>query len=125
MKKWIIILAILFIAFLVYKYIYKEHRNIHNERSEFVLNAKTLVDEFQIDPTKAESKYLNKTITVSGSVSKLNKKELTINDKVFCLFNESITTIILNQNIKIKGRFIGYDDLLEQVKLDQCSITNN
>lgn len=125
MKKWIIILAILFIAFLVYKYIYKEHRNIQNERSEFVLNAKTLVDEFQIDPTKAESKYLNKTITVSGSVSELNKKELTIDDKVFCLFNESITNIILNQNIKIKGRFIGYDDLLEQVKLDQCSITNN
>ena len=50
------------------------------------------------EATKAESKYLNKTITVSGSVSELNKKELTIDDKVFCLFNESITNIFLLKN---------------------------
>jgi hypothetical protein len=24
--------------------------------------------------------------------------------------------------IKIKGRFIGYDDLLEEIKIDQCII---
>ena len=30
----------------------------------------------------------------------------------------------LNTKIKIKGRFIGYDDLLEHVKLDQCLIIN-
>ena len=27
--------------------------------------------------------------------------------------------------VKIKGRFIGYDDLLEEVKLDQCLIIEN
>ena len=27
-----------------------------------------------------------------------------------------------NLQVKIKGRVIGYDDLLEQIKLDQCTI---
>jgi hypothetical protein len=27
-----------------------------------------------------------------------------------------------NQTVKIKGRFVGYDDLMEELKMDQCQL---
>jgi hypothetical protein len=30
--------------------------------------------------------------------------------------------VMLNSQVKIKGRVTGYDDLLEELKLDQCLI---
>ena len=32
---------------------------------------------------------------------------------------------LLNNDVTIKGRCIGYDDLLEELKMDQCIIIKN
>jgi cell division protein FtsL len=123
MRKWIILLIFLVIAIIGYNYIYQDHRSIENENAEFVLTSDNLSNEFVINSVEAEQKYLNKTIEVSGLVSELNKNNLTLDGKLFCQFTNEINAQ-LKQNLKIKGRFIGYDDLLEQIKLDQCTIIN-
>ena len=124
MRKWIIILIILIIAAIVgYNYIYQDHRDIENENAEFVMSSSEIASQFLENATTAEQKFLNKTIEVSGLVSEVNTNEITIDDKVFCQFsNTNQNTIKTNSKVKIKGRVIGYDDLLEQVKLDQCTI---
>ena len=45
-----------------------------------------------------------------------------INNKIFCKFDNIVNKININDSIVVKGRCIGYDELLEEIKLDQCSI---
>jgi len=120
MRKWIVLLIIVVIGIIAYNYIYKEHRDIESERAEFTVTSIDLSDEFVVNPSASEQKYLNKTIEVSGAISELNETDLTLDGSIFCQFRSKIQINI--KDISIKGRFIGYDDLLEQIKLDQCSI---
>ena len=125
MKKWyVLILLCIVVGIIGYRYVYQDHRDIATETSIYKLTASDLLDEFAINPMTSENKYLNKTIEVSGSISDKNPQSITIEDKVFCQFSSKIQKALNTEQIKIKGRFIGYDDLLEQVKLDQCMIIN-
>ena len=120
MRKWIVLLILIVIGIVAYNYVFQKHRDIESEPAEFVVNATDLVDEFAINPSASEKKYLNKTIEVLGTITELNNHDLTLDNKVFCQFNSKIK--VETDTIKVKGRFIGYDNLLEEVKLDQCSI---
>ena len=120
MRKWILILVVVVVGLIGYTYIYHEHRDIENEKAEFVLNASDWANEFAINPSASEKKYLNKTIEVQGTITELNDFDLTLDDNIFCQFSSKVK--VESKSIKVKGRFIGYDNLLEQVKLDQCSI---
>lgn len=126
MLKKIIVFGVIIIAGIVgYNYIYQDHRTIENEKVEFIVSSQEIASQFFENVTTSEQKYLNKTIEVSGLITEISKKDVTLDDKVFCQFSEAIKTSVKNKSkIKIKGRVIGYDDLLEQVKLDQCTIIN-
>ncbi len=121
-----ILIVLLVIAVLTYNYMYQDHRDIKTEASAFVLDTEVISSNFSENITEAETTYLNKTIEVSGLISETDPNSITLDDKVFCQFSKTINqSITLNSTIKIKGRVIGYDDLLEQVKLDQCTIMLN
>lgn len=123
MRKWIVILVLIVVGVIAYNYIYQNHRDIESETAEFIVRATDLTNEFVINPSAAEKKYLNQTIEVFGSITELNDYNLTLDGKIFCQFSSKIE--FENKNAKIKGRFIGYDNLLEQVKIDQCNILTN
>ena len=124
MRKWIALLIIVIVTFLGYHYIYQDHRDIESETAAFTFTAEDITNEFEINPSDAESKYLNKTIIISGIITELNSNQITINDKVFCQLNNAPNILKTNQEVTLKGRFIGYDNLLEEIKLDQCYIIN-
>ena len=123
MRKWIVLLILVVIGIIAYNYIYKEHRDIQSEKAQFVKTSKDLSDEFVVNPSASEQKYLNKTIEVSGTISELNAFDLTLDGSVFCQFSSKIK--INAKDVIIKGRFIGFDDLLEEIKLDQCILIND
>ncbi len=124
MRRYWILIAIVIIAIVGYNYLFKEHRNIESENAQYSLTANQIHSEFRNDPMVSQKKYLNKTIEISGGISEINETEITIDDMVFCQFSGQIPQqgILLNSKVTVKGRFIGYDDLLEQIKLDQCTI---
>lgn len=126
MRKWIIILVItVVVSIFGYNYIYQDHRDIESEQAEFTMTSSEINQLFSENSTSAEQKFLNKTIEVSGLITGINSNDITIDDSVFCQFSNNLeTSLDKNENIKIKGRVIGYDDLLDQVKLDQCTIIN-
>ncbi|RKE94995.1 OB-fold protein [Ichthyenterobacterium magnum] len=125
MKKYIALIALILIIIIGYNYIYKDHRDIHKEQPKFTISSNNINAEFINNPVLSQEKYLNKTIEISGQVTEVNSNNITLDNKVFCLFtNQIIKTIKKGEKVKIKGRVIGYDDLLEQIKLDQCSIIN-
>ena len=125
MKKVIIGLIIVALAvFGVYKYVYQSHRDIKTESASFTIEAKTVLQEFASNQESATTKYLNKTIEVSGLITEIEGNSVVLDESVFSSFIEGtdMSGVINGANLRIKGRCIGYDELLEQVKLDQSSI---
>tara|TARA_R110002124_G_C8924680_1_gene511510 strand:+ start:1215 stop:1607 length:393 start_codon:yes stop_codon:yes gene_type:complete len=130
MAKYKIVIALL--IFLVasiggYLYVYQGHRDISNEKESFSVNVDTLYTEFMSDEFQANEKYLDKTISVSGRITKIDykNKSIVINEKLFALFDNYLPASIKPQlEVEVKGRLLGYDSLLEEIKLDQCVIVN-
>ena len=123
-KKILILLGILGIGAIIgYNYIYKDHRNISNETAKYSVAASNLVQDFSKDASVAQQKYLNQTIEVTGTITAKDTNSVTLDDAVFCSLSNPVK-VALNRTITIKGRFIGFDDLLEEVTLDQCTISN-
>jgi autonomous glycyl radical cofactor GrcA len=130
MAKYKIVVALL--IFLVasiggYLYVYQGHRDISNEKESFSVNVDTLYTEFMSDEFQANEKYLDKTISVSGRITKIDykNKSIVINEKLFALFDNDLPASIKPQlEVEVKWRLLGYDSLLEEIKLDQCVIVN-
>lgn len=122
-KRIIVFIVILTVAIISYMYIYQDHRNIKNEVAQYQLTSNEIASQFSENNKNTKTNYLNTTIEVTGKISENDSNSITLDDKVFCQFNKTIKrTVVYDSKIKIKGRIIGYDDLLQQVKLDQCSI---
>jgi hypothetical protein len=122
-RNLLLLFILVLLVFIAYSYVYQNHRDIKTEKAAFSITSNEILNEFSINPIEAEKKYLNKTIEVKGEITEKSKSTITLNDLVFCQFSNQISNLLNdNTQIKIKGRVIGYDDLLEQVKLDQCFI---
>ncbi|MEJ2114020.1 MAG: hypothetical protein P8X62_10150 [Flavobacteriaceae bacterium] len=122
-KKIFVFIITVIVVIITYNYVYQDHRNIEKEKAEFVVSATKISDEFSNNIEKASDKYLNKTIEVSGKITKLSEKDIVLDSKIFCQFVSNINGNVEEGDVvKIKGRCIGFDDLLGELKLDQCSI---
>jgi ribosomal protein L18E len=124
MKKVVfILLVILCILFLSYNYLYHEHRDISNEKAVFSITGTKILQDFSVDESKANSKYLDKTIVVKGKITSIDalNKTIIIDEKVFVLLKKT-AEVKQNEVITIQGRVIGYDSLLEEIKIDQAEI---
>jgi len=109
----------------VYFYAYQDHRDIAKEKGNFEVIATEIFMEFQDNEKEATAKYLDKTIIVSGKVDSFDPstQSVFLDGKVFATFlNEIPQEIELNAEITLKGRLIGYDSLLGELKMDQCII---
>ncbi len=123
MVKKIIIIAVslIIIFFIAYNYLYQEHRNIEKEEVAYVMSSQDFFNEFSLKPVVSAKLYLDKTVLIDGNISEINEYDITLDDAVLCQFGDKIIfKNKVNDRLKIKGRCIGYDDLLEQVRLDQC-----
>ena len=113
------------VFFSIYNYIYQNHRDIQSEKAAYTLKAVDLAKAFLDNEEEATVKYLNKTIEIEGNLSGINATSVTVDNVIFLAIeeNESLpASHLLNTVIHIKGRCIGYDSLLEEVKLDQSSL---
>ena len=126
MKKGIIALLLFFVFFIIlYFYLFQNHRDINSEIATFTVTTTTLNEDFKNDSAKANKKYLDQTIIVSGILTffDLKSKSIIIDNTVYATFiTKKFPSVKVGCTISIKGRFLGYDDLLEQFKVDQISI---
>lgn len=121
-NKLIFIIIVFFVIIFAYNYAYPDHRSISEEVVSFTVKADYIHNEFIENTSQAELKYLDQTVLVSGIVTAIDSKSVTINNKVYGQFETLKSDLKVNDSIAIKGRCIGFDDLLEEIKLDQCSI---
>lgn len=126
-KKWILSILVVGIvtAIFVYNYIYQDHRDIKSEKATFTLTAQEMANAFASDEQAATEKYLNKTIEVEGVVEIAQEKTIMMSPGVFFALSESNNNhTSVGATAQIKGRCIGYDSLLEEIKFDQSTFTN-
>lgn len=126
MKKKIIVIVLVIILACVglYFYAYKGHRDIATENADFELTVSGLSKEFSENDSLANSKYADRTIQIYGKVTHVDLPSHTIiiDEKLSVVFTDSVLPKINTEDaIKIKGRFVGYDDLLEEFKVDQAT----
>ena len=120
MRKWIFPILVVLTGLLLYLYLQKPHRDVGTEEPIYVLSTAELKAEFSGANSSPEGKYLNKTILVKGRVTQQSVNSLVLDNFVFCDFQESLPpNLTEGDSLSIKGRVIGYDDLLEELKLDQ------
>lgn len=126
MKKKIILFLFSssILAFVVYKYVYQQHRDISSEKASYSISVDQLKNEFSQNESNANKKYLDKTIDIYGEVTAMDlaNKQIVIDSSLTTTFSEAISNVKEKQKITVKGRFIGYNDLLEEFELDQCVI---
>jgi len=111
-------------VFVGYKYTYHGHRDISDEKEVFNDTALVLKQYFHENIDESSDKYLNKTIVVSGVISEIESNAIMIDDNVYCVFDKDIDEFSIGKQVKVKGRCLGYDELLEVVKIDQSIIFN-
>ena len=126
MKKKIVITLAITVLFLLlgYNYLYKSHRNLEEETALFSLTTSKLISDFSENETLANQNYLDKTIQIKGILTSFNQEEnsITVDEKLFGLLLNQNSGFSINDSIEFKGRFLGYDELLEEVKMDQITI---
>lgn len=122
---WLAMVTCVIVCFTLYKYIYQEHRNVSEEEPAFSLTSQTINNEFLDNIELSDKKYSNKIIVLHGEVTEIHSNYITLDDNIFCQFKNLVPkNVKVNTPIYIKARYIGYDDLLEEIKLDQSSIIN-
>lgn len=128
MKKKLLVFVLVIAAVvsaIVYFYMYKEHRNIATETADFTITVADLQKEFMANDSAAYQKYQDKTIQIAGKISSTDdaNKTIIIDDKLFAAFLEKLPVdLVSGKQITIKGRFLGYDDLVEEFKMDQAAV---
>jgi len=123
MKKQTKLLIVLFLVitggYFAYNYMYQDHRDIQSEEAKVTVSASGLVSFFK--DNKSEE-ILNNTVQISGKITEMDAKSITLDDSVQCSFDQELKEVNLNDKITVKGRCIGFDDLFEIAKLDQSTI---
>ncbi|MBC7607519.1 MAG: hypothetical protein H7199_11275 [Burkholderiales bacterium] len=126
-KKVMIVLAFLIVVGVgLYLYLFKNHRDISSESADYKLSVKELQQQFAENDTLANKKYADKTIEVYGKITDIDlpSHTVTIDEKLSAVFRDSVLDhLAVEKQTLIKGRFVGYDDLLEEFKMDQVSLS--
>lgn len=130
MKKKYILLStvVILLVFIGIKYvIYKPHRTISEEKVFKSFTAENFIEAFEKD-TLFLTNYTNQTISIYAKEIELDfeNKIGLINNKIATRFEdfETLKNHSL-KNVTIKGRLVGYDELLDEFQMDQCIIIEN
>ena len=124
-SAFIIVFLLLLISagiYFYYGFVFKEARNIGSEIPDFTITASNLGKDYESNPQIADSLYLNKTIEITGMITKNTDYEVILENTIFCLFMQKTKMKFINEKVTVKGKCIGYDELFKEVKLDQCII---
>ena len=112
-------------VFFVYN---KPHKDFSSAQADITIDATKLYEHYQDDLSNANLKFLDKVLLVNGPVTEINSNLVIIKGNIICSLDSSHfldTSIKLYDEISVRGRCIGYDDLFGEVRIDHCFIMQN
>lgn len=123
-KIVLVVLLMCIIAFFGARY-YAYHfgqRDLQSEETKFTVTSSEIVNEFVTNVSVANQKYLEKPIVVTGKVTTVSGNNVLLDQSINCTFEKADLSIKENQTLNVKGRVIGFDDLLGELKMDMCNL---
>ena len=124
-KKYLILVFIVLLI-IVYAVWNKPHKNYSNTKPNIIIYSSNFINEFKANATIATEKYLNQIILVNGNVTDKLNKSIVLDNGIVCSLDssslEALELIQINDEGIIKGRFVGFDDLFKEIRLDHCFI---
>lgn len=118
----IVIVAIVYFSF------NKPHKNFVKAPLDYTIQSTELFQKYQVDVSNANTSFLDKILLIKGTIKEISSNMIILDGNIVCSFNPPQTIdpkLKLTDKISIKGRCIGYDDLLEEVRIDNCSLMQN
>ena len=102
----------------VYQYISMSPKDVVEITPEYVGDA----TEFNFLVTDNLSYWTGKVVQITGEVTELTEYGIVMNGTIFCQFEngDDLQSIVENQQINIKGKLVGFDEILMEIKLNQC-----
>lgn len=126
-KKNKIILTVLLVLIVAgiggYFYIYQSHKSLDDMEVVYTGSAQEFQSKMEAS-ADAWSKEGDKVIELTGIITAKDVKGISVDDNFYFQLEEGTKTdgLAEDQKIRIKGRIIGYDDLLGELKLDKAII---
>ncbi|MDA9349113.1 hypothetical protein OAB30_03140 [Polaribacter sp.] len=117
-KFILLVLAVCCSGWITYSYLMKPPASIESRQVAFTGTAA----EFSPKVQENANEWLNSIVVLEGVVTSKDENGITLNNRIYCQFSTRQKIVVAEQTLQIKGRFIGYDDLLNELKLDQCII---
>lgn len=121
-KKIIILCITILLSFIgIYVYVTKPATDYYTLKSEKTFESTSQFVDFQED-------YLSKIVEIHGVVTHINTISPFVNitlDTSFVFSFEMTKTeknFFLGEKLKVKSRFVGYDDLFEEYSFTDCNI---
>jgi hypothetical protein len=131
-NKKILIGFTLFSAIVIFAIVYfsfnKPHKNFVKAPLDYTIQSTELFQKYQVDVSNANTNFLDKILLIKGTIKEISSNMIILDGNIVCSFNPPQTIdpkLKLTDKISIKGRCIGYDDLLEEVRIDNCSLMQN
>ncbi len=123
MKKKIILILIILavVGYFGYNYVMAAPDDISKSKVNFKISAMNFANEFNENEKNATTKYQKKVIVVKGIISSVENNSITLDGKVTCGFENKVD-LKKGELVNVKGLFIGFDEMFEEVKLDKCSL---
>ena len=128
-----VVVAVIY-AFYIYN---KPHIDVENQKADFDIGADIILNDFTSDPVTAAQKYNGKIIIVDGllnsEVSKdpgdrsilISSADVMINCELDSTQLPELQGYTKGEPVTVKGIFIGFDDLLEELQMNNCFIGKN
>ncbi|PTX59494.1 hypothetical protein C8N46_10983 [Kordia periserrulae] len=123
-KIFLSILALLVVGGIAgYFYLYQSHTSINDMEIVYTGSAEEFQNKMEAN-ADAWSKAGDKVIELTGTITAKDLKGISVEGSFYFQLEDGTSTDNLqeDQKIQIKGRIIGYDDLLGELKLDKAII---
>lgn len=120
-NKTIVILVLLGIGlWSAYQYVFKKPLTTDEITAAYQGSAEEFTKLIQND----FEQWNNKIVQITGTTTNIEEAGILLNESIYCQFDkkELLKNCKENETITLKGRVIGFDELLEEIKLNQCII---
>ena len=120
-KLAIILLILIFIIGIFYFFTYqKKHIDWIHIQPQISLSVQELLQNFQ---NGEGNDLINKVVQISGTITALDDSLYILDKAVVCKPAVNIESNITEKEfVTVKGRCVGYDDLLMEVRLDHVVV---
>ena len=100
-------------------------RDLTQEDTAFTVTSDRITEEFKSNTEVSNKKYLEKAVAITGKITAVNDNEIILNNTIVCNLKNKNKNLKNVENVTIKGRIVGYDDLMGDIKLDNCFVVIN